>query len=103
MRGLVTIMSLFAVSVTLGACDLTDPYTRPGMWQPTGANALNLAAMAQNPHDLIRGRGTSGALGVEAVTPIQALLAGRPAPLTTATAQSAVSVTTAAAPSGGPQ
>ena len=41
----------------LAACQDMDPYTRTDMWQPTGANAGNIAAMVANPYDLIRGRG----------------------------------------------
>jgi hypothetical protein len=43
--------------LTLAACQEMDPYSRPDTWQPTGANAGNIAAMAADPHDLIRGRG----------------------------------------------
>jgi type IV pilus biogenesis protein CpaD/CtpE len=45
------------VLLLLAGCAATDPYRRPGMWQPTGAAAGNLAVMLENPHDLIRGRG----------------------------------------------
>ena len=41
----------------LAACQDMDPYARTDVWQPTGANAGNIAAMVANPHDLIRGRG----------------------------------------------
>ncbi|MEJ0016004.1 MAG: hypothetical protein WDN25_05465 [Acetobacteraceae bacterium] len=49
-------LSLFAGVLTLAACQEMDPYTRPGTWQPTGANAGNIAAMVADPYDLIRGR-----------------------------------------------
>lgn len=41
----------------LAGCASRDPYRRTDVWQPTGANAANLAAMVANPHDLISGRG----------------------------------------------
>src|SRR5262249_37507898 len=41
------------------ACQEMDPYTRSGTWQPSGANAGNIAAMVANPHDLISGRGAT--------------------------------------------
>ena len=34
-----------------------DPYLRTDVWQPTGANAANIAAMVADPHDLISGHG----------------------------------------------
>lgn len=43
----------------LTACQDMDPYTRTDMWQPSGANAGNIAAMVANPYDLIRGRGVT--------------------------------------------
>ena len=46
-------------SLMLTACQDMDPYTRTDMWQPTGANAGNIAAMVANPYDLIRGRGVT--------------------------------------------
>lgn len=41
----------------LAGCTSRDPYYRTDVWRPTGANAANIAAMAADPHDLIRGRG----------------------------------------------
>ena len=41
----------------LSACAETDPYSRNYSWQPTGANAINIAAQVANKNDLIRGRG----------------------------------------------
>jgi hypothetical protein len=37
-------------------CALTDPYQRQGMWQPEGTSPGNLAAMLEDPRDLVRGR-----------------------------------------------
>ncbi len=41
----------------LASCADLDPYRREGMWQPTGANLNNMAAMAANPADFLHGRG----------------------------------------------
>lgn len=48
--------------VLLAGCAETDPYSRPDMWQPQGANAANLAAMVEHPSDLVRGRSDRAAL-----------------------------------------
>jgi len=50
-------VALFAAVLVVAACQQMDPYTRSDMWQPTGANAGNIAAMVANPYDLIHGRG----------------------------------------------
>jgi uncharacterized membrane protein YgcG len=39
----------------LAGCANRDPYRRTDVWQPTGSNASNIAAMVANPHDLARG------------------------------------------------
>ena len=72
----------------LAGCATLDPYERPGQWQPVGANARNLAAMVANPRDLIRGHGDARVTGVQATTPVTALLAGKPAPLPNDSSQS---------------
>ena len=50
-------VAVIASVLVLAACQDMDPYTRANTWQPTGANAGNIAAMVANPYDLIRGRG----------------------------------------------
>jgi hypothetical protein len=40
----------------LPGCNSADLDHRPGAWHPNGSNAANIAAMAADPHDLIRGR-----------------------------------------------
>ena len=47
-----TILSLLLV---LSGCAAEDPLTRPGLWQPVGANDANLAAMVADPNDLVTG------------------------------------------------
>ncbi len=39
----------------LSGCAAVDPLTRPGLWQPVGANDANLAAMVADPNDLVTG------------------------------------------------
>lgn len=81
-------LAVMLAAVSLTGCADTDPYLRPGQWQPVGANALNLAAMVQNPNDLIRGRGYRGSDGVEATPPVTRLWSGRPAALPASSSQS---------------
>lgn len=38
----------------IAGCSTVDPYLRPGMWQPDGVNAGNIAAMVADPRDMIR-------------------------------------------------
>ena len=60
MSRLMTLHLAFIASlVALAGCDSRDPYLRTDVWQPTGANAGNIAAMVANPHDLISGRGVA--------------------------------------------
>jgi hypothetical protein len=72
-----TILSL----LLLGGCAQIDPYTREDMWQPNGANSLNLAAMVVQPSDLIRGHGDPGPQPVLASIAVGRLLLGVPKPL----------------------
>src|SRR3954465_14317641 len=48
------VLSLLAMT----ACSQTDPLTKPYAWHPTNVNANNIATMAVNPADLIKGRHT---------------------------------------------
>ena len=77
------------VALLLAGCAETDPYQRTGMWQPVGANTLNLAAMVVNPNDLLRGRGTTATPGIEAVPPVLRYWANRPTVLPTTSSQAA--------------
>ena len=74
--------------VAVAGCTEMEPYNRAGMWQPTGANTLNLAAMVANPRDLIRGRGTVGTPAIEAVPPVNRYWSGRVVALPTTSSQS---------------
>ena len=74
-------MRALLILAALCGCTAADPYAREGMWQPNGANSLNLAAMVANPYDLIRGRGDAGAQPVQATTATDRLLADKAKPL----------------------
>ncbi len=59
-----------SLPLALAACAMEDPLTRPGLWQPIGANATNLAAMVADPQDLVTGvpdRTADGQLAAAAV------------------------------------
>lgn len=85
----------------VAGCAQTDPYLRPGVWQPIGSNTLNLAAMVERPSDLIRGRGTAGTPGVEAAPAVARFWAGRPARLPNTATSSVTSGTPVAQATGG--
>jgi hypothetical protein len=42
--------------VGLTGCNQIDPLKRPYMWEASGVNDQNIAAMAVNPADLVHGR-----------------------------------------------
>ena len=48
MLGATAALSLLALT----GCDQIDPLKRPFMWEESGVNASNIAAMAANPTDL---------------------------------------------------
>ena len=52
----VTVVRLVLPLCTV-ACAQTDPYSRPGVWVPTGVNEANLRAMVAVPSDLVAGHG----------------------------------------------
>jgi hypothetical protein len=84
MRGQLSHAS-FAVAtltlLTLTGCDRIDPLTRPYVWKPTDINAHNIAAMADDPNDLVRGRETKSRRAVQESDAVEHLWAGKPAGL----------------------
>lgn len=75
---------LLVATPLLAGCTVppySDPFDRPGTWQPTGVNEANLRAMAADPAHLQRGVGTTTALGAEAVPPVDRLFRGQRAAL----------------------
>lgn len=70
---------LLMLAPVLAGCTtppFSDPFDRPGSWQPTGSNESNLRNMVANPSDLQRGVGTQTALGTDAVPPVDRLVRG---------------------------
>ncbi len=63
------VLILFAVT-GVGACQAPDPYGEPAKWTFSGVNNANLAAMVDNPMDLVHGRSESHVPGQSAVIPI---------------------------------
>ena len=72
---------LLLVLLLPAACAEMNPYTRAGMWQPTGTNARNLTAMLADPVDVVRGHGAAGADSPLAIAAAERLLAGHPTAL----------------------
>jgi type IV pilus biogenesis protein CpaD/CtpE len=72
-------MSLMA----LAGCSQTDPLTRPYMWEESGVNEHNIAAMAANPADLTHGRDSSQRRVSVESDPIEKFWSGKPTPLLT--------------------
>jgi len=91
--------------LTMAGCTETEPYNRVGMWSPVGANTRNIAAMAADPRDLIRGHGDgAGANGRMSADAVNRLRDGTTKPLLSISAQSApgADVAPAGAPAGAP-
>lgn len=78
------LLALLAVA----GCAATDPYARAGTWQPTGANSRNIAAMAANKQDLIRGRGSPGSDPIESSSAVFRLWEGTPRALPASSSKS---------------
>ena len=62
-----------AAAISLGGCAAMDPFERPGMWQPIGANDLNRELQVARPTDLVMGRGTTDSYGVTAAAAVDRL------------------------------
>jgi hypothetical protein len=77
----VTVWLIGALVITGCSYDLTDPFQRPGTYNPTGVNDANLRVMVANPHDLVAGEGTGASIGAEAAPPVARVLAGKRYPL----------------------
>lgn len=81
---------LIAAMLTLTAygCAANDPYRASDLWQPTGANAGNLTAMAARPRDLVVGRGRPSSGSRLEADAVERLWGGRARPITGATGPS---------------
>ena len=80
----------------VAACQQMDPYTRSGMWQPSGVVDRNFAAQVANPADLVRGQAARGANSPMASAAVTRWWQGQAKPLPATTSQS-----TTVAPSNG--
>jgi len=68
----------------LAGCEtppFSDPFARPGSWQPTGINDANLRAMAADPAHLQRGVGTQTSPATLPAAAVGRLNEGQRAPL----------------------
>lgn len=84
----------------LAGCDRVDPYQRPGMWRPDGVTDGNIAAMAQDPRDLLRGRASQGPEWMTGADAVDRVWQDKPRPLLRGT-QPAQGGTDAAQPPAG--
>jgi type IV pilus biogenesis protein CpaD/CtpE len=87
--------------LALAGCSQIDPLTRPYMWEESGVNAHNVAAMAANPADLTHGRGSPQHRVSEESDPVEHLWAGKPTPLLTSGTSGSTGTSGAPATSGG--
>jgi hypothetical protein len=65
----------------LAGCAQTDPYQRPGMWRPDAVNDGNIAAMVQDPRDLVRGHPAQGPEWTTGTAAVDRLWQDKPRPL----------------------
>ena len=80
------------------ACSEMNPDTRAYIWHPTGVNARNLAAMMEQPSDMVRGRGAPGTVSPLAIAAVNRLMDGKPKALPLAASQTDVVAPAAGAP-----
>ena len=67
--------------LVLAGCDQLDPLKRDYMWHPADINRQNIAAMAVNPNDLIRGRQAGRRRAVNEADAVEKIWSGKPTPL----------------------
>jgi type IV pilus biogenesis protein CpaD/CtpE len=87
MRNFVTkpLLAVAALSLlALAGCNQIDPLKRPYMWEETGVNNSNIAAMAANPADLTHGRDTPQHRVRLESDSVESLYGGKPKPLLSA-------------------
>jgi hypothetical protein len=70
-------IGIIAAIISLGGCAAMDPFERPGLWQPMGANDLNRELQVARPTDLVLGRGTSDSEGFTAANAVDRLIRDR--------------------------
>ncbi|MFZ4406661.1 MAG: hypothetical protein ACOYOH_04940 [Paracraurococcus sp.] len=77
----IRLMLALPLLAVIAGCDAFDPYRREGRWRPAAVNEQNLATMAVNPAERVRGTGAQGATGSTATVAIERLRADRLKPL----------------------
>ncbi len=90
-----------AAAVLLAGCQGTEPYSRANAWQPTGANAGNIAAMAARPTDLLGGRGMARSDARQGADAVDRVWQGRARALPATSSTAPQSAAPAAAPPPG--
>ena len=76
----------FALLGTASGCAMTDPYQRPGVWRPMGANEMNFELQVARAADLVQGRGADEIDSESAVAAIERMRIDKVKPLPSATA-----------------
>ncbi len=95
---------LALTTLTLGllaGCAMVDPYQRPGVWRPMGANDLNFELQVAHAADLVKGRGTDEIDATSAVAAIERMYKDKVKPLPSASASGGAGGAPAAAAGGG--
>ena len=69
--------ALWLLLLLPAGCAAEDPLTRPGLWQPTGANEANLRAMIADPDDLVAGAADRRADGAVVAAAVARYRAGK--------------------------
>jgi len=72
---------IFCLILALAGCNATDPYLRPHVWRPSGANEANLRAQVAVPSDLVVATPSSRSDGGLAAAAIVRLRRDRVKPL----------------------
>ena len=68
-----TALTITGLLVLVSGCHALEPYERHGSWHPTGTYDANIAIMAADPADLVRGRGATASDGHAAAVAIERL------------------------------
>jgi type IV pilus biogenesis protein CpaD/CtpE len=81
-------IACLGLAVSLGGCNLIDPFEKPGVWQPMGANDMNFELQVARPGDLAQGRGTIDTDGDTAAQAVDRLRHDKVKPLVAVGTQS---------------
>jgi type IV pilus biogenesis protein CpaD/CtpE len=81
-------IACLGLAVSLGGCNMIDPFKKPGVWQPMGANDINFELQVAHPEDLAQGRGTTDADGDTAAQAVDRLRHDKVTPLVVVGTQS---------------